>query len=146
MAIATLATLALAAALGWAGAGAGRLVTAQPAACPVPLEAVDQGVAVCVDRGERSVYRQGEAIEICVSANIPQILIFPPPPPPIIRVSNSTNGGPETVIFEQAFASGQECFDAVIVAPTGDEQIKAEAVSRDGRVFATAVTSFISVP
>jgi hypothetical protein len=146
MAIGTLAALALAAALGWAAAGGGQPVTAQPAACPVPLEAVDQGVAVCVDRGEGSVYREGEAIEICVSANIPQILIFPPPPPPIIRVSNATNGGPATVIFEQAFASGQECFDGVIVAPTGQEVITAEAVSRDGRVFAGSTVTFLSVP
>jgi hypothetical protein len=138
--------LLMAAALGCALAWARQPAQAQAPACPVPLDQVSQGVAVCVDRGEGSVYRQGEAIEVCVSANIPQILIFPPPPPPIIRVSNSTDGGPESVIFEQAFASGQECFTGVIEAPTGQEVVKAEAVSRDGRAFASSTVTFTSIP
>jgi hypothetical protein len=140
------AALAIAATVGSALAWGGESAAAQLSACPVPLDQVDQGVAVCVNRGEGSVYRRGEAITVCVSANIPQILIFPPPPPPVIRVSNSTNGGPETVIFEKAFASGQECFTGIIEAPTGLEVVKAEAVATDGRVFATSTMTFTSVP
>lgn len=137
-----LGVAALCCAIAWAEQPA----SAQPGACPVPLDQVDQGVAVCVDRGEGSVYRRGEVITVCVSANIPQILIFPPPPPPLIRVSNATNGGPEAVIFEKAFASGQECFTGVIEAPTGLEVVKAEAVSSDGRVFASHSVTFTSIP
>lgn len=145
IAIGMLSTL-LVAAIGLAVGSARGRAAAQTAACPVPLDQVDQGVAVCIDRGEGAIYRAGEAITVCVSASIPQILIFPPPPPPLIRVSNSTDGGAETVLFEKAFASGQECITGVIEAPTGVELVTAEAISSDGRVFATDSVTFTSVP
>jgi len=115
-----------------------------PSACPVPIENVQNGVDVCVDRGDGSVYQVGDPITICVTANIPQPAIFPPPPPPTIRVVNSVNGGPEQLIFETAMASGQECLTATIVPPTGQEVIRADAIGNDGRIFATDAVSYTS--
>ncbi len=113
--------------------------------CPVPVENADNGVEVCVDRGEGAVYQAGDPITICVTANIPVILIFPPPPPPAIRVLSSTNGGPEQLLFQVAMQSGQECRTFTIVPPYGQELIRAEAVGSDGRAFASDSTTFVSV-
>ena len=116
------------------------------AVCPVPISEVDQGVEVCVDRGEGALYFEGDPIRICVTANIPVILIFPPPPPPLIRVTDQVDGHPPRVIFEDHFFSGQRCIDAVITAPFGRETIRAEAINQSGQVFASDSTFFFSAP
>jgi hypothetical protein len=112
--------------------------------CPPASETV-QGVDVCVDRGDGSTYRVGDPITICVTANIPQIAIFPPPPPPTVRLVSSTNGGPELVLFEGAFASGQRCFTYQIVPPTGTELMRVDVIDQNGRVFDSDVVTFFSV-
>jgi hypothetical protein len=114
--------------------------------CPVLPENVAGGVEVCIDRGDGSVYTEGQPITVCVTANVPQILIFPPPPPPAIRVTNSTNGGPERVLIEVSFASGQRCMNGIINAPTGAETVRAQAIGQDGRVIAEDVLTFTTTP
>ena len=71
------------------GAGASLLSgSASPASaaigaiCPTPTSQVSQGIDICVDRGDNATYQAGDRITVCVSANIPQIMIYPPPPPP----------------------------------------------------------------
>ncbi len=114
--------------------------------CPVPVENVQTGVDVCVDRGDGSVYREGEPITICVTANLPSIAIFPPPPPPTIQVWSSVNGNPEALVFETAIHSGQQCITSTIVPPTGQETIRAVAIDDNGQPNYNDVTSFWSVP
>jgi hypothetical protein len=113
--------------------------------CPVPVENVQTGLDVCVDRGEGSVYRVGEPITICVTANLPSIAIFPPPPPPAIQVLSSVNGSPEQLVFETAMHSGQQCINSTIVPPTGQETIRAVAIGDNGQVTYSDQTSFWSV-
>jgi len=116
----------------------------QPAgACPV-AEAT-MGVAVCVDRGGGSVYLQGDAIRICVTVNIPTILIFPPSPPPLVRLTNTVDGMSPQVLFEEAFTSGQRCLDSTITPPFGDEVIRAEALSPDARIIAVDTVTYSSI-
>lgn len=114
--------------------------------CPVLPENVNGGVDVCIDRGDGSFYAGGQPITVCVTANVPQILIFPPPPPPTIRVTNSTNGGPERVLIEDSFASGQRCINGIIMAPTGAETVRAQAIGPDGGVIAEDVLTFTTTP
>ena len=115
--------------------------------CPVPSSAIpDNGsLAVCVDRGPNSTYFQGETVRICVTANNPQIAIFPPPPPPTIRLTSIVNGITRSVLFEERFTVGERCVNATISPPFGAETILAEAISEDGRVFLTDSVSFQSV-
>jgi hypothetical protein len=114
--------------------------------CPVPVENVQTGLDVCVDRGEGSIYREGESITICVTANLPVIAIYPPPPPPTIQVMGSVNGSPEQLIFETAMHSGQQCITSTIVPPTGQETIRAIAIGDNGQVTYTDQTNFWSTP
>lgn len=112
--------------------------------CPLPPESVGSSLDVCVDRGDGSTYHLGDPITICVTANIPQIAIFPPPPAPTIRLTSSVNGGPGVVILQEQFASGQRCLSRTIVPPTGQETILAQAIGQDGRAFASDVASYHS--
>jgi hypothetical protein len=114
--------------------------------CPVPVEAVQTGLEVCVDRGEGSVYREGEPNTICVTANLPVIAIFPPPPPSMIQVTNSVNGGSEQLVFETAMHSGQQCITSTIVPPTGQETVRAVAIGDNGQVTYSDETHFWSTP
>ena len=114
------------------------------APCPVP-EALN-GVEVCVDRGDGAVYFEGDPITICVTVNIPQIAIYPPPPPPLVRVTNSVNGGPPRVLFEERMASGQRCIHGVISPPFGVEVIRAEVIGQDGRLIASDTATYVSAP
>jgi hypothetical protein len=118
----------------------------QAATCPIPASDVDMGVAVCVDRGAGAVYAEGDRITICVTANIPQILIFPPPPPPTIRLVDIVNGVEQGEIFREDFVSGERCVERVIGPPFGQETIRAEALGDDGRVFAMSAVGFRTVP
>jgi hypothetical protein len=117
-------------------------------ACPVPVSAIpgNGSLAVCVDRGAGAVYVVGDSIRICVTANIPQILIFPPPPPPTIRLTSVVDGVSQGVIFEDAFTTDARCIDRTIQPPLGQETIRAEAIGDDGRVFVTDEVSFRTVP
>jgi hypothetical protein len=114
--------------------------------CPVAVEDVQTGLAVCVERGEGSVYREGEPITICVTANLPAIAIYPPPPPPTIQVTNSVNGSPEQLVLETAMHSGQQCLTSTIVAPTGHEMVRAVAIGDNGQVTYSDQTHFWSTP
>ncbi|MGD9894134.1 MAG: hypothetical protein AB7R89_18700 [Dehalococcoidia bacterium] len=114
--------------------------------CPVPVENVQTGLDVCVDRGEGSVYRAGEPITICVTANLPVIAIYPPPPPPTIQVLNSVNGGPEQLVLETAMHSGQQCITSTIVPPTGQETLRAVAIGDNGQITYSDQTHFWSTP
>jgi hypothetical protein len=129
-----------------AGPGVAGARTAQPAqTCPLPEAEVEGGVEVCVDRGEGSFYFEGESITVCVTANLPVILIFPPPPPPLIRVTGSTDGGPARVLLEVEMHSGQECVTGTVVAAFGLESIRGEAIGDDGRPFASDTTWYFSI-
>lgn len=116
--------------------------------CPVPISAIpaNGSLAVCVDRGSGAVYVAGDPITICVTANIPQIAIFPPPPPPAIRLTSAVDGISQGVIFEEAFTTDVRCINRTIQPPFGQETITAAAIGDDGRVFLTAEVSFRSVP
>src|SRR5689334_6852480 len=61
--------------------------------CPTPPSQVANGIDLCVDRGDNATYKAGDQITICVSANIPQIMIYPPPPPPHIKVEGVAADG-----------------------------------------------------
>jgi hypothetical protein len=116
-----------------------------PVICPIPVEAVQQGIDVCVDRGEGSVYAAGDPITMCVTTNLAQLAIFPPPPPPTIQILNSVDGGPATVIFETAMYSGQECVQSTIVPPTGFETVEGLVIDEAGQVTFRAQTFFRSI-
>jgi hypothetical protein len=116
---------------------------AVPPPCPAP-ETVN-GVDVCVDRGDGSVYHVGEPITVCVTVNIPQIAIFPPPPPPSVRVTSSVNGGPDRVLIEESFASGQRCINTMVAEPTGAETIRAVVAGTNGQAIASDTVNFTSV-
>lgn len=103
--------------------------------CPVPPSQVDNGIDVCADRGDGAMYTAGDRITVCVSANIPQIAIFPPPPPPTIRVENVAADGASQLLIEARMASGQQCMAGTVVAPFGQETIRAQAIGADGKMF-----------
>ena len=131
-----LATL-FAAVLGW-GTVIGQPEPASAAigsVCPVPTTQVDHGIKVCVDRGDGATYTAGDRITVCVSANIPQIAIFPPPPPPTIRVENVAADSNSQLLIEARMASGQQCSTGAIIAPFGQETVRAQAIGADGKVF-----------
>jgi hypothetical protein len=115
--------------------------------CPVPEDQVGStgGLAVCVDRGDGSTYAAGDQITTCVTANIPQIAIYPPPPPPTIRVVNLASDGASHLLLEGQFASGQQCVAGLIAEPFGQETIRAEAVGSDGTVFIEDTVTFTTV-
>ena len=114
------------------------------AVCPVPE--APNGVEVCVDRGEGAIYYEGDPIRICVTVNLPVIAIFPPPPPPLVRVTNSVNGGPARVVFEEHFWNGQRCINSTITPPLGQETIRAEVIAQDGHLIAWDETHYTSLP
>lgn len=103
--------------------------------CPVPTGEVNNGIKVCADRGDGATYAAGDLITVCVSANIPQIMIYPPPPPPTIRVENVSADGAARPLIEARTASGQQCATGRIEEPFGQETIRAQAISPDGKPF-----------
>ncbi len=105
------------------------------AICPTPTSQVSQGIDVCVDRGDNATYQAGDRITVCVSANIPQIMIYPPPPPPRIKVENVLPDGSTRLLIETQMASGQQCSAGTIMEPFGQETIRAQALGQDGKVF-----------
>jgi hypothetical protein len=116
------------------------------AACPVPPPNVQNGVDVCVDRGEGARYYEGEPIRICVTVNVPVIAIFPPPPAPLVRVTDVVNGALERVLLEERFNGHERCIDGVVAAPFGTEQVVAEVIGTDGRTFAQDRATFYTAP
>ena len=103
--------------------------------CPVPTGEVSGGIKVCADRGDGATYAAGDLITVCVSANIPQIAIYPPPPPPTIRVENVSADGTARPLIEARTTSGQHCATGRIVEPFGQETIRAQAIGADGKPF-----------
>jgi hypothetical protein len=123
------------------------------ATCPVPLEqlhrgprAANSGVDVCVDRGDGAVYVEGEPITVCVTVSVPVILIYPPPPDPMVRVTNSTNGGPERAVLEERFNGGHRCFAGVITPPLGQDLFRAQVLGQGGGAIAQDEVRLVSVP
>ena len=116
------------------------------AVAPCPAPEAPNGVEVCVDRGDGAVYHEGDPITICVTVNIPVIQISPPPPAPLVRVTNSVDGGPPRVIFEEQMWSDQRCITMVIRPPLGQEIIRAEVIDSSGRVLAADTAWYTSVP
>ena len=114
------------------------------AQCPAP-EALN-GIDVCVDRGDGAVYFEGDPITVCATWSIPVIAIYPPPPPPLVRVTNSVDGGPPRVLFEEHAHSGQRCITSFITPPLGQETIRGEVIATDGRVIAADTAHYLSVP
>jgi hypothetical protein len=114
--------------------------------CPVPTSQVNNGIDVCVDRGDNSTYRAGDLITFCVSANIPQVMIFPPPPPPTIRVESVAADGSTRLLIEAQMASGQQCASGTIVEPFGQESVRAQAVGQDGKAFQEDTAAFTTAP
>lgn len=114
-------------------------------ATPCPAAEAPHGVDVCVDRGDGATYAEGESITVCVTVNILVIQVFPPPPPPLVRLTNTVDGMPPRVFFEEALASGQRCLDGEIVPPLGDEVIVAEVLGPDGSLIASDTVSYRSV-
>lgn len=104
------------------------------AVCPVPTGEVPNGIAVCIDRGDGATYTAGDHITVCLSASIPQIAIFPPPPPPTIRVESVAADGAARLLIDARMASGQQCVAGTVVAPFGEESVRAQALGSDGRV------------
>jgi hypothetical protein len=103
--------------------------------CPVPTSQVGHGIDVCTDRGDGASYQAGDHITVCVSANIPQIMIYPPPPPPTIRVEDVLADGSTRPLIEERMASGQQCVAGTVVEPFGAETIRAQAIGQDGKVI-----------
>ena len=141
----TLAVM-LAAALPRQAAAQGQPRTQAVILCPVPVAETVNGIDVCVDRGDGANYYEGDPITVCATWNIPQIAIFPPPPPPTIRVTDSVNGGASRLLFEEHSPSGQRCISGTVGAPFGAETILGEAISTDGRVFASDTAIFTASP
>ncbi|MCC7371063.1 MAG: hypothetical protein IT306_21795 [Chloroflexi bacterium] len=115
------------------------------AVCPVPTGEVPNGIKACTDRGDGATYMAGDHITVCVSANIPQIAIFPPPPPPTIRVENVAADGAARLLIDARMASGQQCVAGTVIAPFGEETVRAQALGSDGRVFQEDSVRFTTV-
>ena len=111
-----------------------------------PASAQGPPIAVSVDRGNGAIYYEGDPIRICVTVNLPVIAIYPPPPPPLVRVTNSVNGGPARVVFEEHFWNGQRCINSTITPPLGQETIRAEVIAQDGHLIAWDETHYTSLP
>jgi hypothetical protein len=114
--------------------------------CPTPPSQVMNGIDVCVDRGDNATYQAGDRITVCVSANIPQIMIFPPPPPPAIKVEDVAADGSSRLLIEAQMVSGQQCATGIIMEPFGQETIRAQALGQDGTVFQEDTTTIITTP
>ncbi|MGE3909956.1 MAG: hypothetical protein AB7K36_11415 [Chloroflexota bacterium] len=127
------------------GRSADYAVAAIGGVCPVPTSEVQNGIQVCTDRGDGATYTAGDLITVCVSANIPQIAIYPPPPPPQIRVEDVAADGSSTLLMEANMASGQRCVSGRIVEPLGQETIRAQALGQAGKVFQEASISITTV-
>jgi hypothetical protein len=136
-----------------AGAQPGPAAVSPP--CPPPELGPSEWIDICIDRGEGATYRVGDRIVACVTAYVPQPATAGPPgspaidspmPLPLVRVVNVVNGGPERVVFEEAFAGGRRCLALSIVPPTGSEILRVDVVDQlDGRLIATDQVSFTSV-
>ena len=85
-------------------------------------------------------------ITVCVSANIPQIMIYPPPPPPTVRVENVLPDGSTRLLIETQMASGQQCSTGTIEAPFGQETIRAQALGQDGKPFQEDTVTITTTP
>jgi hypothetical protein len=128
--------------------------TAVAPPCPPADDAPTEWIDLCIDRGEDATYQLGDPITVCVTAYIPQPATAAPPsqtgtaspmPLPMVQVVNSVNGGPERVIFEEAFAGGQRCLDLSIGTPTGSEYLRVDVVDQqNGRLIATDEVWFTS--
>jgi hypothetical protein len=116
------------------------------AVCPTPTSQVSKGIDVCVDRGDNATYQAGDRITVCVSANIPQIMIFPPPPPPTIKVENVLADGSTRLLIEAQMASGQQCSAGTIMEPFGQETIRAQAIGQDGKAFQEDTATITTAP
>jgi hypothetical protein len=114
--------------------------------CPVPPGQVGKGIDVCVDRGDNATYQAGDLITVCVSANIPQIMIYPPPPPPTIRVETLPPDGSSRILIDFQAASGEQCATGSIVEPLGQETIRGQALGQDGKVFQEDVVTITTAP
>ncbi len=114
--------------------------------CPVPSSQVGGGLDVCVDRGDDATYPEGSPITVCVSANIPQIAIFPPPPPPTIRVESILRDGTTQLLMEAKMTSGHQCVSGSVVEPFGEEMVRAQALGPDGKVFQEDTATFTTAP
>jgi hypothetical protein len=121
--------------------------------CPVPLDqlgtrpsAAGSSIAVCVDRGPGAVYVEGEPIMLCVTVSVPTIMIFPPPPPPVVRVTNSTDGGPERTILREQFNGDFRCIDGAIEAPFGHDVFTAQVLDTNGNSMAQDVVQITTQP
>lgn len=67
-------------------------------------------------------------------------------PLPLVRVVNIVNGGPERVVFEEAFAGGQRCLDLTIVTPTGSEILRVDVIDQqNGNLIATDQVWYTSI-
>jgi hypothetical protein len=67
-------------------------------------------------------------------------------PLPLVRVVNTVNGGPERVVFEEAFAGGQRCLVLAIVPPTGSELLRVDVIDQqNGHRIATDQVWFTSL-
>jgi hypothetical protein len=107
---------------------------------------VSNGIDVCTDRGDNATYQAGDRITVCVSANIPMIMIYPPPPPPTIRVENVAADGSTRLLIETQMAAGQQCSTGTIVEPFGQETIRAQAIGQDGKPFQEDTVTFTTTP
>jgi hypothetical protein len=123
------------------------------APCPVPLDqlggrpgVVNPGVDVCVDRGDGAVYAEGDPITICVTVSVPTIMIYPPPPPPMVRVTNSTNGGPAHTLLAEQFNGAHRCVTSAIAPPLGDDLFSAQVIGQNGTAIAQDEVRIVSVP
>jgi hypothetical protein len=134
------------------GVASGLFAAPTPAAaaigpvCPAPTSQVGGGLDVCVDRGDDATYPEGSPITVCVSANIPQIAIFPAPPPPTIRVESVLEDGTTQLLMEAKMASGQQCVSGSVVEPFGEETVRAQALGQDGTVFQEDTAHFTTAP
>jgi hypothetical protein len=141
--------------IGVSSAGAQPGPAAVVPACPPSEVPPTEWIDICIDRGEGATYRVGEPIVACVTAYVPQPATAGPPrqpasdspmPLPLVRVVNVVDGGPERVVFEEAFAGGRRCLTLSIVPPTGSEILRVDVVDQlDGRLIATDQALFTSV-
>jgi hypothetical protein len=114
--------------------------------CPVPTGQVANAIDVCTDRGDDATYKAGDQITVCVSANIPQIMIYPPPPPPTILVEDVLADGSTRPLIEARMASGQQCVAGTVIEPFGQETVRARALGQDGKVIQEDTAQISTVP
>jgi hypothetical protein len=140
--------------IGVSSAGAQPAPAADVPICPPDLAPTDW-IDICIDRGDGASYRVGDPIVACMTAHVPQPATAGPPrqptddsltPLPLVRVAKVVDGGPERVVFEEAFAGGRRCLTLSIVPPTGSDLLRVDVVDQlDGRLIASDRVLFTSV-